>query len=200
MAEGDCRKHPASGVSHKLAVLYAHWVGGELPSEAQWEYAARSGGRRVLYVWGNDDAGANPRNRKANLDNNLSTGVNTWEIGISTGDRTDQGIHDMAGNVREWCRDAWKPYSESGPFFDPVQYPADGETNPLYVIRGGSYDTLGEMSRVTYRSGSDNKEYKASDDESFEDVGFRVVLDVLVTGPLTVSGGTRPGKPRESSR
>jgi hypothetical protein len=56
------------------------------------------------------------------------------------------------------------------------------------------------MARTTYRFSSGNKEYKALDNDSFEDVGFRVVLDVLVTEPLIVSGNTKPGKPQESSR
>ena len=55
---------------------------------------------RILYVWGNDPAGANPRNRKANLENNyLQDKINTWDVGTSTGDRTKQGVHDLAGNV-----------------------------------------------------------------------------------------------------
>ena len=125
--EESCFKHPASGVSHKLAVQYANWAGGELPSEAQWEFAARSGGKEILYVWGNDDPVANPNDRKANLENNLSGDkVNTCEVGYWAGDRTEQGIHDLAGNVREWCRDVWKPYALLGQSYNPVQGPAAG--------------------------------------------------------------------------
>jgi serine/threonine protein kinase/formylglycine-generating enzyme required for sulfatase activity len=197
MLEENCRKHPASGVSHKLAVSYAHWVEGELPSEAQWEYAARSGGKLYLYPWGNDT----PRPRESNLENNLTSTINTLEVGVSPRDHSDQGVHDMVGNVREWCRDVWKPYSgEAGDSFNPVQTPSDGETEPQYVIRGGSYDTLRELARVTFRRDLDNKEYKAPENESFVDVGFRVVLEIFVIEPPTVSASAKPGKSQESSR
>ncbi len=197
--ERECPNHPASGVSRKLAVLYAQSVGGELPSEAQWEFAARSGGRlQCLYVWGNEP-GANPRNRKANLDNNADGQVNTCEVKTVSGDRTEQGIRDLAGNVREWCRDVWKPYTDSGPFVDPVRGPDDGETDPDYVIRGGSYDTPGEYARVTYRKDAQDLAWKGKNEDAFPDVGFRVVLEVLVTERLGRAGGSETVNLRESS-
>jgi len=201
MSEEACRKRPASGVSRKLAELYAHSVGGELPSEAQWEFAARSGGQSLsLYVWGNEDDAASPRTRKVNLDNNLTGKISTWDVGTSTGDRTKQGIQDLAGNVREWCRDVWKVYSDTGTFLDPVQRFTDGQGDPKYVIRGGAYDTPLEAARVTYRSDLPNLEYRARDDDAFLDVGLRVVLEVFVTEHLTSAGKSGPGKPQESSR
>ncbi len=197
--ERECPNHPASGVSRKLAVLYAQSVGGELPSEAQWEFAARSGGRlQRLYVWGNEP-GASPRNRKANLDNNADGQVNTCEVKTVSGDRTEQGIRDLAGNVREWCRDVWKPYTDSGPFLDPVRGPDDGDTDPDYVIRGGSYDTPGEYARVTYRKDAQDLAWKGKNEDAFPDVGFRVVLEVLVTERLGRAGRSETGNPRESS-
>ena len=177
MSEDELRKHPAVGVTRKLAEVYAHHVGGELPSEAQWEYAARSRGKNRLYVWGDD-----PLPKNANLHQAIVVGIETLPVGLSTDDRTEQGVLDLAGNVREWCRDVWKVYPQVEPGPDPVQVPTSDDANPLFAIRGGSYNTPPETARATWRSnlgGAESLEYKARSDYYEKDLGFRVVLEIL---------------------
>ncbi len=120
----DPSHYPAVGVTHDLAERYARWVGGRLPTEAQWEYAARSGGKSNRYVWGNEE----PQKEWANIDQYhlIKTDVPTAAVLSFPRDRTEQGIYDMTGNVREWCRAVRMPNGEP-------QSPAGGTQ---YVIRG----------------------------------------------------------------
>src|SRR5262249_28878168 len=127
--------HPATGISHKMAEKYARSIGGELSSEAQWEFAARSGGKPQLYVWGNDSAGRS----KVNVCN-PDDGSNEVKD-FYPEDRTEQGVLGLTGNVREWCRDAWRYYPSMVPECDPVARSRDGDQPVRYVIRGGSYAT-----------------------------------------------------------
>ena len=191
--------YPATGVTHQLAERYAHEIGGMLPSEAQWEYAARSRGNTRLYVWGDDRrgiVGALPKANINNADSSCPSEAHTmWEE-----DRTEQGIHNLTGNVREWCRDVWWPYPSSATKCDYVEKPREG-VEPCYVIRGGSFETPSETGRVTWRSGCPGHEYKAGKDKGFEDVGFRVVLEVLeCSSTLLSEGEAAASRGREATR
>src|SRR6185437_8276816 len=90
----DPAKFPAVGIRHDLAEAYARWVGGKLPTEAQWEFAARSGGKPRRFVWADDDM--LPTNRNANIssigrnENLLTTEPRTYKKDV-----TEQGIFDM---------------------------------------------------------------------------------------------------------
>ncbi len=199
MSEDELRKHPAVGVTRKLAEVYTHHVGGELPSEAQWEFAARSRGKNQLYVWGDDQL---PKN--ANVHQAIVVGIETLPVGLSTDDRTEQGVLDLAGNVREWCRDVWRVYPQVEPGPDPVQVPASDDANPLFAIRGGSYNTPPETARATWRSnlgGAESLEYKAKGDYSEKDLGFRVVLEILeVPENLIADSQSKTGSAGERAR
>jgi eukaryotic-like serine/threonine-protein kinase len=168
-------QYPATGVSHELAEQYAREIGGELPSEAQWEFAARSGGQERVYVWGNDRKGlVEGKYQKANLNNadgQLSS-VFAWPT-----DTTDQGILGLTGNAREWCRDYWQSYPSKIVDPDPVVLTPKAKAPAVFVIRGGSFQTPSEFARVTWRSGRGGIDQKASG-EGLPDVGFRVVLEV----------------------
>ncbi len=137
MLENEWKNYPVVGIPRNLAETYAHGVEGELPSEAQFEFAARSRGQERLYVWGNDEKGLQLQDRKANV-NSFS---GTVPARLKTGDCTEQGVLHLMGNVREWCRDVWHVYRRSSQGLDHVEQPDEGETNPLYVIRGASYET-----------------------------------------------------------
>ncbi len=83
-------RYPAVGIPHELAERYARWVGGRLPTEAQWEYAARSLGKNYLFVWGNERA---LKLKNANIDSWLLVpDIPTFEAGYyKKGDATEAG-------------------------------------------------------------------------------------------------------------
>jgi serine/threonine-protein kinase len=200
MSEDELRRHPAVGVPRRLAEAYARHVAGELPSEAQWEYAARSQGKKQLHVWGNDEW----HSKNVNLHKSIVVEIETRPVGRSKDDHTEQGVLDLAGNVREWCRDVWKLYPRVEPELDPVQLPSPDDANPTYVIRGGSYKTPPETARSTWRSdlgGTESLAYRAKNDDNDLDLGFRVVLEILeVPADLIAGSQSRGGSSGERGR
>lgn len=142
---------PVTEVSWYEADAYCRWVGGRLLTEAEWEFAARGeAGRR--YPWGNKI----PDARQAEYAKKPAP------VGIYPLDTTPDGVHDLAGNVLEWCKDWYSPY------------PPEDEDNPMgppsrlsRVLRGGAFvSKLGPL-RAAYRS------YSPPERRSFY-VGFRV--------------------------
>lgn len=143
-------RHPVVEVTWREAMAYAASVGGSLPTEVQWEFAARGAeGRR--YPWGNSE----PACERVHFRScNPRTPI---EVMARPEGATPEGIHDLAGNVAEWVTAIW---------FDPGRTPVNDESRRL---RGGSFLSppfaLRSAHRVNYlRSG-----FEA------EDVGFRVV-------------------------
>src|SRR5262249_5665086 len=136
--------------SHELASEYARWVGGALPTEAQWEYAARSGGQPRRFVWSGDQK---PSHRLAHIDSlGDNAYLSTRTVGTLPQDRAELGVWDMTGNVREWCREPWSRYALSQePLRDPEgSAPARGAGQPLeFVVRGGSFATFADQFRTT---------------------------------------------------
>jgi formylglycine-generating enzyme len=138
--------HPVTHVAYQDAVAYAEWVGKQLPTEAQWERAARGGLAGKIFCWGDDFA---PRGK---LMANTWQGEFPWDNQLLDGyERTSPvkkfppngyGLYDMAGNVWEWTADPFTPdHSEpSHPCCAPEngRHTPDGEF-PRRVTKGGSH-------------------------------------------------------------
>lgn len=125
---------PAVGIGYGDAQFYAKWAGKELPTEAQWEKAAR-GTSGARYPWGNGRPIWSRIRKPGQID----------RVGTFSTDISPYGILDLAGNAREWCRDNYSPkaYSEIGSTPDKLRNPfyslkSAGES--VYVVRGGSED------------------------------------------------------------
>lgn len=129
--------HPVSQVSYNDALAYCQWAGKDLPTEAQWEKAAR-GYNALEYPWGNDE----PKENQANFDNMIgsTTPVTEYEAGQSP-----FGLQDMAGNVYQWCKD-WYATGERAP-----KNPVGPETGEEHVIKGGSFIEGSESLRSANR-------------------------------------------------
>lgn len=150
--------HPMVFLTWYGALAYAHWVGGTLPTEAQWEYACRAGSQTAFpfgddsselgdYAWFEDNAGGHthPVGQKK---------PNAW------------GLYDMIGNVWEWCYD----YSSDYPDYavtDPVGSVPDEYDS--CALRGASYVFSPVICRSAMR-------FSHSAWRSFEQVGFRVIF------------------------
>ena len=157
--QGD--NHPVVYVTWKDAVAYCEHYGLSLPTEAQWEYAAR-GPQSLRYPWGNEwDAkrrSANPTGQKCCWEDNRGPLHRTFPVGSFPLGVSWCGALDMAGNVWEWCADWYgKDYYKRSPSRNP-QGPSKGDA---HVLRGGSFASY-DSGLGSYRSAY--RYYRAPDD------------------------------------
>ncbi len=166
--------HPAVHVSWHDAVAYCAWAGVRLPTEAEWEYAARGGLEGKRYPWG-DELMPDGIHR-CNIWQGEFPRRNTCEDGyygtapVDTFEPNGFGLYNVAGNAWEWCADWFSPtFHVTGPREDP----RGPDAGTHRVIRGGSYlchDSYCYRYRVAARSAN-------TPDSSTGNTGFRVARD-----------------------
>ncbi|MDA8850431.1 formylglycine-generating enzyme family protein [Flavobacteriaceae bacterium] len=178
--------HPVVHVSYEDAIAYCDWAGRRLPSEAEWEFAARGGKHDQIYFWGN-------------LSDKLSSYVNSWEgefpvantqadgfeksAPVKTYPPNDYGLYETSGNVWEWTSDWYSSnYYQTCLNASVTNNPKGPEeaynpNNPYIderVIRGGSF-----LCNASYCASYRVSSRMATDPStSLEHLGFRTVLDL----------------------
>ncbi|WP_245501404.1 formylglycine-generating enzyme family protein [Lichenibacterium minor] len=187
-ARAELADHPVTQVAFADAEAYAAWAGKALPTEAEWEFAARGGRDGADYAWGDDFApegrrlantwpGPFPRRGEPGPDRYGTSPVGAFPADL-------YGLSDMIGNVWEWTADYWSPRHPTGrgccappdpraadpsPSFDPAQ---PGVRIPRRVLKGGSHLCAPNYCR-RYRPAARHPEME---DSATTNIGFRCVV------------------------
>ncbi|MEM7539779.1 MAG: formylglycine-generating enzyme family protein [Chloroflexota bacterium] len=186
------RKHPVVHINYEDALAYAEWAGYELPTEAQWEFAARGGLEKAIYTWGNG----------LRVDGKMM--ANTWQgefpwqnlvedgyegtAPVGSFPPNAYGLYDMAGNVWEWTSDWFSathpidttkscctPQNPRGANMDASYDPAMPHVRiPRKVIKGGSYLCAPNYC-LRYRPAARSPEMI---DSATNHLGFRCVINI----------------------
>lgn len=179
-AIADRMNHPVVHVAWEDAAAYAKWAGKRLPTEAEWEYAARGGLVGLRFPWGSDDG-------------DLPKRMNTWQGEFPKLNRVEDGflttapvrsfppnpygLYDMAGNVWEWCadwyrNDAYQDSTRVNPTGPTNSFDPERPGQALRVLRGGSF-----LCAANYCAGYRvSARMKNTPDTATNHAGFRCVL------------------------
>lgn len=182
VSDGDCAAVPGSDTDANLPIgnlswddsqAYLGWLTKKtgrnyrLPSEAEWEYAARAGAT-TSYWWGEE-----PGSRNANCADCGNPGDGDGAIAVGTFAANSFGLHDVHGNLWEWTQDCWNPSYEGAPADGASWTSGDCLSR---VLRGGSYAQSPEYMATWKRNHYDH-------DVRFFEHGLRVVSDIAAQAP-----------------
>ena len=155
-------QHPIVGVTWQDAMAYAKWAGKRLPTEAEWEKAARGGLIDETYPWGNEE----PNSSLTNL------GKETRPVGSYT--PNSYGLYDMAGNASEWCLDLWDKdfYANS-----PKENPFPGRMSIAETVK--NYKNIRDKRVVRGVTGVPFVAARSWEESTqrYTNVGFRCAMD-----------------------
>ena len=154
--------HPVVRVTWHEARAYCRWAGGGLPSEAQWEYAARGGHDGLKYPWGSEVTPDNANyyaSRRGGTSPVRSYPANAW------------GLYDVAGNILQWVADWYDANYYAAPLGEPAEDPCGPQSGTERVLRGGSFKAGTRSLRAANRKGDEpGLRYSV--------IGFRCARDV----------------------
>jgi sulfatase modifying factor 1 len=168
----DRPEHPVVHVSWNDANAYCAWAGARLPTEAEWECAARGGLQGRRYAWGDElfrDGVPHCNVWRGSFPNNPAEGWSPGPVAVLSGEPNGLGLYNCCGNIWEWCQD----------WFSPAYHQETSAANPRYThptgrrsMRGGSFlchDSYCNRYRVAARSSN-------TPDSSSSNLGLRVVI------------------------
>ncbi len=152
--------HPVIEVSWYAARAFANWVGGRLPTEAEWEFAASSRGKYKPFT-----SGADINNDQANIKGTSKKDIWNGTSPVGSFPPNELGIYDMAGNIWEWCDDPYKLFDS-----EKLHDPYDAKLGYTRAVKGGSWSFVKSLATISYRA----REYSSY--WSYDN-GFRVAKD-----------------------
>ena len=155
--------HPINCVDWHQAQSFASWAGGRLPTEAEWEYAARSGGKPWTFPWGDEAATCS----RAIMTSGSTDGCDanrTWSVCSKPAGHSRQGVCDLAGNVNEWVQDSWHDSYRGAPGDGSAW---EGGAISWRVTRGGGWFDPASRLRASDRNWIDPSYH-------FNILGFRL--------------------------
>ena len=164
-------RHPVNGVSWNAIQEYLRKTQTRLPTEAEWEYVCRTGGPEAQSdtpasaAWSHTETADYWRERAHAIDPDSIAKFSPVPVGLK--EPNQWGVHDMLGNVEEWCSDWLGPYPTSP---RPIDDPRGPRTGEFKVFRGGSWWMSLDDLTATDRNGQ-------SPDSESDEIGFRVARD-----------------------
>lgn len=159
--------YPVAYVNWNAARVYCEWRGARLPSEAEWEKAAR-GPLQQIFPWGNEDILLSPL--KCSYANFAGCKTASDRVGMNTRDKSIYGVYDLAGNLMEWVDDIYRVDAYGFSPATQTEVPTTPEVNPMRVVRGGSWISSLFESTTTYRN-------HQNEDTNADNLGFRCAKD-----------------------